>query len=535
MRCPYCGANLRDTAKFCNRCGQKIIQQEVIASENEQQFGMEYSPAPSQDMPVRRGVSKKLVIGGVFACVAIVVAIVLIVVLSAKSNDNYLQKQNQLSVFSNTAFEDDNFQIIDKEGNIVRQDNASALRVLASLDDKTCLVYDEDAAYYYRNGKISPVDVVSSGLVTMSADGSTVLSVLSDSQSDYLYMYPESENKLIEFKKINRCIVSPSGEFVCANIVDDSGDTVNYLINTKTNSKTRIEFNGSPMYISDTGKTIYFNDIGTELFSVWKDGEIVPLVDGSEEVSLRQYNIDNTQLVYDYEGKTYLYDEKIGKTTISNMEAMVLRPPCTQIFSFSVEAYDYNIGVRDFRDVYLFSSQNKKLQYLDDNLKAYDVATNVESPILSSDGKRVVYQSTSNEIYRVDGSSESGRNAAMLSPEYIGTAETMCVSSSGNKIYLLKSNGDLYCNNQLIDTNVDTEKFRSGQIFDGEKLIYIKAGQAYVSEGSTPYKITGLESEYVSEVYGECYYPMICIEHSVKNGGKSSGYYYIQSRLIERY
>ena len=533
MNCPYCGTKLRESAKFCYRCGQAIIQQEVTASENEQQSVAEYYPAPSQDVRVRRGVSKKLVIGGVFACVAIVAAVILIIVMTGKSNNNYLLRQDQLSVISKKTDNGNNLQIVNKDGNIISQDNVSAFRTLVSLDGNTCMVFDEDAAYYYRNGELNRVDTKSRGYASMSADGSTVVAVLSDHQYDYLYLYPDEGNRLIESIKINNCSISPSGEYLCANVEDDYGNTEYYLINTKTNNNTRLDIKGTVNNISDTGKTIFFSDSDSGTFSVWNDGKVLPLTGSDYTLSTCQYNVDNTQMVYTYADNTYLYDAKTGKTKISNLKASVLRPSRTQVFALSEESFDYNIGLRDFRDVYLFSNDEHTLQYLDGNHKAYDVATNVESAILTDDGKRIVYQSISKDIYRIDGSSESGRNKAKIDPERFGSAEKISVSASGNRIYMLKSNGDLYCNDELIDSGVEKESFYSGQIFDGENLIYIKAGQAYVCDGSASYKINGLESEYVKSVFGEAFYPMIIVESSAKTGGKIRTYYYIQSHLVE--
>lgn len=531
MNCPHCGAKLRDTAKFCNRCGEKLLQQDKVEYAEKPQISAAGDYVPIQSVSTRRAAPKVPITIGVITAVVVIAAVVLIVILtSAKVNDNFFPQTDQLTVSNQKTEAGDILRIINKDGKIEEKVDASGGFGRMSLDGSASLIYGNDCMYYYRDGRLSQVESKDGGYATMSADGSTILAVLEGFDSEFVYLYPDEKNRLIEAKKINGCIVSPSGKYVCVNVEDDFGNKKNYLINTKTNEQQELEITDGAINVSDSGKTVYYYDNG--VYSVWSNGETIPLVGSDYRMVTRQYNADNSQVLYIYNDKTYLYDENSGKTLVSNMGTYSIRPPRTQVYSLAADGFDYNIGIRDFREIYLFSYNEHTLQFLDSDLKVYDVATDVESPMLSSDGKQVVYQNTSGGIYRIDGTSDSGRKIAKTEPEYIGSAETYCVSASGDKVYMLKSNGELYCNSQRIDTNVGKDGFSSWQIFDGEKLIYIKAGQAYVSEGSTPYKIPGLESEYVSSVYGNTFYPSIRVEKNFRSSGMPSVYLYIGSKLI---
>lgn len=390
--------------------------------------------------------------------------------------------EDQLTIYNSKDFDGKSYELnlLDKNGEVHSISSEVNGLFWMSMDRQSMLAYNENEVVYYNHGQFMPCDKHSFAWVSMSPDGSSVFAAENnDDGQSYLYKYPfNPEDVIFSAPRIDSLTSSVSGKYICVTVEESKDNYVHYLINTETGESEKINEN---LYwvtsVSETGKT----------------------------VGLRQ---------------------------ICDSWTYVLLPEYIQHYSMAADSWDHTYGIRDFRDLFLVEERDNQITgavyYLDSDLTCNEVTHNVKRSKVSNDGKTLVYLSSDGIVYSTKIGSKDSQGKIMVNPEEIGEAKSFVVSPDCRKVFLLQDNGDLYHNGILIDTGIDDTSFYGG-VFSDNYLIYLKNGQAYVTDGGKPNQITNSNDGWVKSAYAGLYYPVFYQE----TNGVTTQMAYIGNKTIE--
>lgn len=539
MYCENCGNQIKDGALFCNKCGTKVDYSEdesVVQEQHSQQHTLESNSSVYVEVQKKRKVWPIWI--GVITGVVVIAAVIAFFLIfnGQKTADNFMFLEDQLTIYNSKDFDGKSYELnlLDKNGEVHSISSEVNGLFWMSMDRQSMLAYNENEVVYYNHGQFMPCDKHSFAWVSMSPDGSSVFAAENnDDGQSYLYKYPfNPEDVIFSAPRIDSLTSSVSGKYICVTVEESKDNYVHYLINTETGESEKINEN---LYwvtsVSETGKTVYcYCENG---LSIYKDGKLEQLSDDPSTGQIGKYfNYDSTQLFFVANNKTYLFDETNGLRQICDSWTYVLLPEYIQHYSMAADSWDHTYGIRDFRDLFLVEERDNQITgavyYLDSDLTCNEVTHNVKRSKVSNDGKTLVYLSSDGIVYSTKIGSKDSQGKIMVNPEEIGEAKSFVVSPDCRKVFLLQDNGDLYHNGILIDTGIDDTSFYGG-VFSDNYLIYLKNGQAYVTDGGKPNQITNSNDGWVKSAYAGLYYPVFYQE----TNGVTTQMAYIGNKTIE--
>ena len=539
MYCENCGNQIKDGALFCNKCGTKVDYSEdesVVQEQHSQQHTLESNSSVSVEVQKKRKVWP-IWIGAIMGVVVIAAVIAFVLFFNGQKTDaNFMFLEDQLTIYNSKDFDGKSYELnlFDKNGDVHSISSEVNGLFWMSMDRQSMLAYNENEVVYYYHGQFMPCDKRSFAWASMSPDGSSVFAAENnDDGQSYLYKYPfKSEDIILTAPRIDGLTSSVSGKYICVTVEESKDNYVHYLINTDTGESEKIE---EQLYwvtsVSETGKTVFcYRENG---LSVYKDGKMEQISDDPSTGQIgKYYNYDSTQLFFVANNKSYLYDEIEGVRQICDSWTYVLLPEGIQHYSMAPDSWDHTYGVRDFRNLFLVEERENQITgaiyYLDSDLTINEVTHNVKRSSVSNDGKTLVYLSNDGIVYSTKIGSKDSQGKIMVNPEEIGEAKSFVVSPDCRKVFLLQDNGDLYHNGILIDTGIDDTSFYGG-VFSDNYLIYLKNGQAYVTDGGKPNQITNSNDGWVKSAYAGLYYPVFYQE----TNGVTTQMAYIGNKTIQ--
>ncbi|MBQ8164622.1 MAG: zinc-ribbon domain-containing protein [Clostridia bacterium] len=480
MRCNQCGADNSDDSIFCMNCGTSLsgsanveVQSSVPDTDNsntevnsEAEVNPEYTNNDSvTDYGVESNVEtventeetaenkKKIklmpfIIGGA----AVAVIIILIVVLVSIFGGKYVEVDTSIVLYNcdGEIVICNNGEKLSKtiEGSYSSKQSNLKGDVVAFLVQKESDESDaSDDSYYssyysdYMSNATYDLYCVEDDEVKeiandvkkyeLSAEGNAIAFL--DSEGGLCSVEVGSGKKVTVEDEVSDYAISPDGSDIVYIIKDSDDSTATVYLydgSDKTKIGSNFEINTSVLALSDGGDLIYLlaEKDGKSALYVYTDGGEgkTKLCDSS--VTSAYLNYDHTQLMYAYDGKTYISVDGKDGVKVSSVELTPVVPANVGVSSGSC-------GIKDFFENVFTGEGN--IYYLDKKGESGKLASDTTNRRISEDGDSVYYIED-DDLYVVD----AKMNAE---PEKLLTdVSSFEITPDGDKIYFQKDE-DLYC------------------------------------------------------------------------------------------
>ena len=163
---------------------------------------------------------------------------------------------------------------------------------------------------------------------------------------------------------------------------------------------------------------------------------------------------------------------------------------------------------------------NRSIVYLNNQFDVQLIASNVSSYQLTNNRKILFVIRHDGSITKTD---RKGNTSILLDED----AATFCITSDGNKVFYLSSEGEVFCLNgakkaALITDEFDCSLLYRRILYRGEKFIYAIDGNLYMSTGGKGKKIATIDEDIVD---------IICDNFTIQifTGEGSNQHYYIST------
>ncbi len=397
MKCEFCGNEIAENSKFCEKCGARV----------------EVAKAPAPVPPVVSDVanSASAVVGNVsdvaknlpkeqlikfggIAVAAIVVIVVLFNVLGGLfQSDNFTANEDLLIRFT---YEDDHIEVINSNGKSVELDTEEVYRTATNFDGSAMLVLDYDGVLYLIADakEVEIAEDVSS--YAISDDGSYIAYIVEDDGEYTVCYYSVSKDEALDVEetedKISALALSPDGKTLAYTTYAD-GEYTAYLVEYGKDAE-KFEKNSYIYALSDSAKYIYYVDTDDMTFFVRTGDEDEKLAADAGDMSYIYYNVDYTECLYVYGGVTYISVKGGEKTKlVSDSFYGLVAPAGITAKSMGNSSYHYNIST--FKETFAvlgddiaYISKKYELEKIDDTSAVQ----------LLSDNSSIIYQDGSDFV-----------------------------------------------------------------------------------------------------------------------------------------
>ena len=527
MICSNCGAELREGAAFCTNCGTRAL------SGNEAPASEPARPAPAAGKAQKQARSKKKSpIGAVIAIILAVLVLAAAAVTAltyfgvidvpavrtvlertgtkpsgssgktdSDSDDdkpkrpasagNYLLAGS--SMFAYKGYEE--LYIGDAKGGIVTIDAESTrCRDNNMYDDKAVvLTYEDDALYYYSNGKVEKVaeDVYS---YRFCADGSAVAFTTEGDNYYDLHVYSGGKVKDIakEVDDDTYCI-SPDGSAVgYIGVMDDKdGDFKGYVWNGSESQE--LGKNKAAVALSDGGEYVYYfkgNDDNTIYAQKGTDADSkIRLTDNLDSLYL---NVDGTEvMVVDRDGQTFVSVKAGEKVKLSSSELYPMLPFYSGCIVWQRGCTVF--GVKSFANILYREHGSGKIVSSNGKYETETVVKNADDAQLAEDGKTLFYLK-GDCVYKIDAFKQDAE------AEVLVEEDVYCfgVCADSKSVLFVNDDGEVFLQKDTDEPMLITDDFDGLEIYKGSVVFYITDDELYSSTGGKTTRITGLTGDVIS-------------------------------------
>ena len=485
MWCTKCGSQIQENEKFCRKCGSPVqlpeqpvetapvdqdSQPETEQPQAEQtqaeqtlaidpqqttgvqQYGQEAesaAPAKKNMMPV--------IIGA--AAVLVVLILAIVIVSSLFSIPSVMVMSGSIKMVNA-----DGELVVMGDNSPKYKLNAASSNTQFSMDGKTGAVLldasPEDGGELYvitAKGKEKVSDGVFGYIMADSGNGIAYFKDFdSSARSAVLYLYDRGSKKstkvdsdvYFDFNSAFVGCISPDGKSV-GYITEFDQDDLEFTGNVKTSGKNpeKLEENALPLAISNNGSHIYYaiykSDNGSTdtVFYVKKGDQETKLASTDSSGSLYFFfNSDYSQMIFNYDGKSYITKNGGEKVKISSKGVTGILAPGTaqRRYQYSIIGNIYTIGFKDLSNIVLVMSDNS-LAYLNSKAEVDSIVSEYKGGLyVSKDGKKVYFISSGSNLYKKTLGNDSDKES--IADDVV----SFVISPDGSKIYYVNDEEELY-------------------------------------------------------------------------------------------
>lgn len=469
MTCSGCGAKNKEGTLFCSKCGRKLAGEGNLKTEERKKTSKVRIP---KFIPILAAV--------VLVAVVLVTVLFKIVLPFFGIGSTYKYAKHSISCFYDEDAGAYNFVF---DGKILSE------KIYAddyyyrqsSLDGSVAavVIYEDGERSLYcineKEVKTISESLLSSNSYALSATGSGI-AYIDEDNTLYLYNISDSSKTTISNDVYDANIaISPDGKIVLYSVEeDDNTDTALYVY--EDGNKTLVGKNLYALAVSDKGKYIYsYNydsadkEYSLYLSSIAKEKE---KISGNFSLYPICFNEDFTEILFSSNNKTYICVKGGEKQSLfSDSVSMVLLPIYTQgTYRYSTNNSYYDIvGVDSLLDCIYVQS---------DNIFGYDrkegsmikLASNCNDYLninISFDGSKLVYISSNDSLRQIT----VGKSFESETLDSENDVEKTVMSPDGKYIYYVNEEDELWCKKG----NSDAKKIAD----DVETIDMAKDGTCY--------------------------------------------------------
>lgn len=461
MYCSQCGEKIADNVNFCTKCGA-------------QQNG---AVDTKEERDVKNSEKKKGNKGKFIAICSIVVLFGVFLVLYRQSvnsskyeplSEEALTYNSSLGVFytakgtvyqPNHVIEDGDYDVnADYSKWIYREESTKNLFYIDSAFEPVRIAGDVDKFIISYTGKYVAY------MCDMDEENAGTL---------YLYCVKTGESTRIDEEVYpDYLCLSPEGKKVVYLKKESNHDESSMWIGGIGIDSTEVDDDGCyPLAISNNGKTLYYIN-KTKLYMY--NGKTSEKID-SDVSSWVWFNEDLSEILYNSDGKTYMYNKKLkNPQKVSSVSMYSHAGKGIDGEQYYTSGGAFILGVDTLKEC-VFVSEDRALYWLDsEGTEMIKIAATNFCYQVSKDGKSVIY-SLGNKIYKIEQLSNNMDKTIL----YEGEVDDIIASADLSKIYFY-TDEDLY----YLKKNGDVERITNDLYVDGTVFFdrIVGAGWAYSNE-----------------------------------------------------
>lgn len=407
------------------------------------------------------------------------------------------------------------------------------------------LKFDGNAYAMDMSGSFKDLKTDISGNPVYSADHSVAVFMNGDKELCVL-----KNGKVIEtgFDEVREIVVSAKGNSIAffTNVKDGVGTLVVYDVNKKKEKEVAddVYVNGGVVFSQD-GKTVayladyesrtdfkgYYCTIGKKPVELGKEKRIVAIANKAKYIYYQDddrlyvkkgkkdgeklasdisstvdafINADGSEFMFSYDGKTFITVKGKEKTKVCNtgLDGILLPQDftCNYYSSGNVDVYEY--GVKTFaKQIYVKGSD----LYYAKKTEADKISGSFYRPVLSKDGKTVIYLSSTEEICKLTDFAKGGKKTTLVKDADVVDFQT---DIDCKKIYFVNDDDELCflkgkkakkVSDEVDEYALSTDGSYVYFVVDEEDLYYSKNGG----------KRSKMKSAETISVIGNCYF-VVC-------------------------
>lgn len=546
-KCKYCGFENEPGAKVCAKCG---AQTPLKAADGEQAgIGETVSNAAKKliGLPV-----KKLLM----VIIPIVAAAAVIVVLSITlRSSRYSMVKDPIYIF-----QDGDTVTVSSNANAKLSINGTMESGKSSMDGaKAALLtdYDSDSGGTLWFVTASESERIAGGVVEYNiADSGKGVVYFTDYESSTdtasLYLYDtDSKNSTIitddahysAYSSSSTVCISPDGKTVTyVADFDGAAEELTGYIKVGNKPAEKLGDNMIAVAVSDEGKYIYYvKRIGDSMSFYVKSGENENrlIADFDPYNYYMTFTQDYSQLIFDMDDRSYISRNGGERTKISNSEIIyLLMPEGVQEKYTDIDRLNLWIcGVNSFAS--MLAESEEGVVRIDDNYEASrisGVSASVDTPLISEDGKRLIFTTSSGDLCVIDPTDENAQREILA--EYV---ESFLATRDGKTVYYINNYDELW----VVKGNGTPEKI-SDDVWDitlspkGDKVFFLmdydneNGGILYVSDSSGKReKVSGADNVlYLWSGYGTVFYETTDSEYYMSFGSETFEFAYERTEEV---
>lgn len=434
--CKKCGSECKEGTSFCSYCGTEI----------------EKEPAKA----IKKTVLKPKTL---FAFVLVVVLVIVAFLIASffEEDSMFLKKKHQWNFFSN----EDNDLVIACDGKLVCDFNCEYEDYSISKDSKSIFVLMEDGDLYSvtTKGKMKIDDDVHNFYIcSLNDDLIYIKDYESDSETGELYIWNGSNSKLVDDDVESIIAVTPdtnkiyymkdfqilSTDFEAyiskygkeGKLMEDQ-DRI--ILAASNNGKVRIEY--APARFEDNTYLV----VGKEEFEIGYSGYLGEII----------VNTSMTEILYEYNDSLYIsVDGKEPERIYEDIEGFKLCVPENKVLN----SYGTNkvlfVDVDTFLNKTMLAHKSSSRSDIISIDKALDVTVYEEytsDVVLTEDGKTLFYIDEDDNLCQMKNDKQNSDK------EICDNVESYVVSPNGKYLSYATEDGELYFWNNGKDTEVDDD------------------------------------------------------------------------------
>ena len=509
--CPQCGKTAEEGQAFCPDCGVEFVEKAVNEGGAAATISFGAIIAKAKKFMEEKNISKKTLTTVAAAVVGVIALIIIISLIPWGQSSQYVEVENDMTPIY--VSEDDETVIIAKGKMTDMTIDGQYVTSRTSADGNTLVILDEEGNMYLC--KKNKIEKIASDVTDMklAQSGEGVAYINNDGEL-YLMNTKNKESAKLTDELVsagfNSYVISPDGKTVA--YADGTIDDFALYTNNIKGDENKIANDLVPLGISDGAKLIYYYDTEEACVYVEKGDEAVKLAN-LENAYLLDYNggfeyafnADHTQLIYEFEGKSYISVDGKDKVKIGSA-----------IYQIGQSGYlSYNgktTDILDFKKQYILDS-NGDLYFLNKKLEAKEIASDVSQFNITDSGDVIYYLDDSETLYRGKG---NGKDIEKDFKKVAFDVEYFVIDSDGKRCYYVDDSKDLY----TVKKSGDPKKITS----DVEDLVITHDDYAlFITDDDTLfYSRNGGKSKKVADDIDYIYANSISTYYGVEDNGEYS-------------
>ncbi|MDR3209587.1 MAG: zinc-ribbon domain-containing protein [Oscillospiraceae bacterium] len=505
MKCPKCGADIPENARFCGSCGEPIdapvktpaadipeyaptpaVADEVTATVPATEYAPPAYPEPEAEGAPKRGPFGKLPLKLIIPAAAVVVIVIAAVLATALKPGKYAEQKG--STYISTF--DGEVVVIASDGTRTAIDGELENQVKSLDGTRAAFLVDEGGDWYtlyYLDRGAKPRLVAEDVYDYEFAASGTAIVYLNDydydDQAGTLALYSGGKTTTITNEAYSAGMwISPDGKTVTYTADYDDGDFEGYYWSGKATSLGK---NKEPRAIADGAKYVYYFKGST--FYVQKGAKDDTKTKLGDDASGIIFNRDLSQAVYNSDGAAYITRNGGEKKKLSGELSSFLAPTGTQN---ARSVY----GVASFADTFYKNGAGAIIR-VTAKFETVSVAKSVDTVYLAGDGKTLFYLKNES-VYSV-----SGLKANADAKELTGSEDVteFRILADGKTFYFVNDDDELFYQKGAAKAKqigeIDSDAYNALAVYKGKTLYFISDGELFSAAGAKTAAVKGVVDE----------------------------------------